>query len=46
MLRSVFIALSANRPLRSFSERNSLGRRLSSRFVAGLEVPEAIGVVG
>ena len=45
MLRSVFIALSANRPLRSFAERNSLGRRLSRRFVAGMSVDEAIGVV-
>ena len=45
MLRSVFIALSTNRPLRSFSERNTLGRRLSRRFVAGLEIQEAISVV-
>ena len=45
MLRSVFIALSANRPLRSFSERNSLGRRLSRRFVAGMSIEEAVDVV-
>ena len=45
MLRSVFIALSANRPLRSFSERNALGRRLSQRFVAGMSIDEAIAVV-
>ena len=45
MLRSVFIALSANRPLRSFSERNSLGRRLSRRFVAGISIEEAVDVV-
>ncbi len=45
MLRSVFIALSANRPLRSFSERNALGRRLSQRFVAGTSLDEAIAVV-
>ena len=45
MLRSVFIALSANRPLRSFSERNSLGQKLSRRFVAGMSIDEAIAVV-
>ncbi len=45
MLRSVFIALSANRALRSFSERNSLGRRLSRRFVAGMSIDEAVSVV-
>ncbi len=45
MLRSVFIALSASRPLRSFSERNSLGRRLSRRFVAGMSIEEAVTVV-
>ena len=45
MLRSVFIALSANRPLRSFSERNSLGQRLSRRFVAGMSIDEAVTVV-
>ena len=45
MLRSVFIALSANRPLRSFSERNSLGQRLSRRFVAGMRIDEAVAVV-
>lgn len=45
MLRSVFISLSANRHLRSFSERNSLGQRMSRRFVAGMSVDEAIDVV-
>lgn len=45
MLRSVFIALSTNRPLRSFSERNSLGQRLSRRFVAGMRIDEAVEVV-
>lgn len=44
MLRSVFIALSSNRHLRSFSERNSLGKRVSRRFVAGMSVEEAIAV--
>ncbi len=45
MLRSVFISLSANRHLRAFSERNSLGQRMSSRFVAGMTVEEAISAV-
>ena len=44
MLRSVFIALSSNRHLRSFSERNSLGQRVSRRFVAGMSVDEALAV--
>ena len=42
MLRSVFIALSQNKKLRSFSEHSSLGRRLSSRFIAGLTVHDAV----
>lgn len=45
MLRSVFISLSSNRHLRAFSERNSLGQRVSRRFVAGMTVDEAIRVV-
>lgn len=44
MLRSSFIALSQNRQARAFSERSSIGRRLSSRFVAGMTVPEALSV--
>ena len=42
MLRSVFIALSQNRRLRSFSERSSVGRGLSRRFVAGMTVNDAV----
>ena len=42
MLRSLFIALSQNKQLRSFSERSSIGRKLSGRFVAGLTVEEAL----
>ncbi len=42
LLRSTFIALSTNQPLRRFSERSAAGRRLSSRFVAGLEVEDAL----
>jgi len=41
-LRSLFIALSQNRSLRAFSERSTLGRKLSSRFVAGLTVEDAL----
>lgn len=44
LLRSAFIALSRNRRLRSFSERSSLGTKLSSRFVAGLEIEDALRV--
>ena len=42
LLRSAFIALSTNKPLRRFSESSSIGRKLSSRFVAGLEIDEAL----
>ena len=44
MLRALFISLSENRPLRGIAERSPLGRRLSSRFVAGNEVEDAIRV--
>src|ERR1700676_4184335 len=43
-LRSVFIALSHNRPLRYLGERSSLGIKLSSRFVAGMEIEDALRV--
>jgi proline dehydrogenase len=42
LLRSAFIALSTNQPLRRFSESSTMGRKLSSRFVAGLEVEDAL----
>ncbi len=42
ILRSAFIALSRNRGLRHFSEQSSLGARLSSRFVAGRSVEDAL----
>jgi len=42
LLRSAFIALSTNKPLRRFSERSSVGRKLSSRFVAGMTLDEVI----
>jgi len=42
--RSFFIALSHNRSLRRFSERSSAGVKLSSRFVAGMEIDDALRV--
>ncbi len=42
VLRSTFISLSRNQPLRRFSEASPAGRRLSSRFVAGLEIPQVL----
>ena len=42
MLRSAFIALSQNRALRSFAESSSVGRTMSSRFVAGMTIKDAI----
>ena len=44
VLRSAFIALSHNRPLRKFAETSSVGTRLSSRFVAGLDIEDALRV--
>ncbi len=41
-MRSLFISLSQNTGLRAFSERSSVGRQLSSRFVAGMTVEEAL----
>ena len=42
MLRAFFIALSENKALRRFSEQSSLGRELSSRFVAGMTVEDCL----
>jgi proline dehydrogenase len=42
--RSAFIALSRNRLLRHFGERSSIGIKLSSRFVAGMEIDDALRV--
>jgi len=44
LLRSTFIALSRNRLLRRFGEHSKLGARLSSRFVAGMEIDDALRV--
>ena len=42
ILRSFFLSLSQNQGLRGFSERSAVGRRVSSRFVAGLDVPDVL----
>jgi proline dehydrogenase len=42
LLRSFFIGLSTNKAFRAFSERSSVGRRVSRRFIAGMSVAEAI----
>lgn len=44
VLRSAFIALSHNRSLRKFAEHSTVGGKLSSRFVAGLEIEDALRV--
>lgn len=43
-LRSAFIALSRNRFLRHVGEQSSFGIKLSSRFVAGMEIDDALRV--
>ena len=42
LLRSLFIALSSNRRLRRFAESSTIGRRMSSRFVAGFRIEDAL----
>ncbi len=42
LLRSAFIGLSRNARLRAFSESSTLGRRMSSRFVAGFRIEDAM----
>jgi proline dehydrogenase len=42
LLRSFFIGLSTNKAFRAFSERSTMGRKVSRRFVAGMAVNEAI----
>jgi proline dehydrogenase len=44
VLRALFISLSESRSLRSVAERSAVGQRLSSRFVAGNQVQDAIRV--
>jgi proline dehydrogenase len=42
LLRSTFIGLSHNASLRRFSESSTVGRRMSSRFVAGFRIEDAM----
>jgi proline dehydrogenase len=42
VLRAAFIVLSENRSLRQVAEHSSIGHRVSSRFVAGTTVEEAL----
>jgi proline dehydrogenase len=44
VLRALFISLSESRSLRGIAERSAVGQRLSSRFVAGNQVEDAIRV--
>jgi proline dehydrogenase len=44
VLRAFFISLSESRSLRAFAERSAFGQRLSSRFVAGTRLEEALRV--
>src|SRR6266404_1408077 len=43
-MRALFISLSESRSLRGVAERSAIGQRLSSRFVAGTQVEDAIRV--
>jgi proline dehydrogenase len=42
VLRAFFISLSESRSLRAAAERSSIGQRVSSRFVAGTQVDDAL----
>jgi proline dehydrogenase len=42
MLRAFFVNLSENRSLRNFAEQSSIGQRVSSRFVAGTGIEDAV----
>jgi proline dehydrogenase len=44
MLRAFFVRLSENRFLRGFAERSAIGHRVSSRFVAGTQIADAVRV--
>jgi proline dehydrogenase len=44
VLRAIFISLSESRWLRRMAERSAIGQRLSSRFVAGTQVEDALRV--
>ncbi len=42
MLRALFISLSESRSLRAIAEGSSLGKRISTRFVAGTQVDDVL----
>ena len=42
MLRALFISLSESRSLRAFAEKSIVGRRVSTRFVAGTEIEDVL----
>jgi proline dehydrogenase len=42
MFRAFFITLSESKLLRGFAERSKAGQRVSSRFVAGLTLPDVV----
>src|SRR5208282_2097147 len=42
ILRSAFIALTRNQPIRHFAESSALRRRMSSRFVAGMQIEDVL----
>ncbi len=44
MLRTVFISLSESKSIRGIAERSSIGKKMSSRFVAGMTVDDALRV--
>jgi proline dehydrogenase len=44
VLRALFLSLSESRRLRSVAEKSSIGQKLSSRFVAGTQVEDALRV--
>jgi proline dehydrogenase len=44
VLRAFFIYLSESKPLRHMAEQSALGRKLSYRFVAGMEVEDVLKV--
>jgi proline dehydrogenase len=44
VLRALFLSLSESRRLRAVAEKSSIGQKLSSRFVAGTQVEDALRV--
>jgi proline dehydrogenase len=46
VLRALFISLSESRVLRAAAEKSAVGQRISSRFVAGTQVDDALRVAG